>query len=118
MYSLFCSSAEEQFHWQSQGKVQLLFFIEVYLNYSVVLITAIHQGYMTQLYIDMYIYILILFHCGLSQVIEYSSLCYSVGSYCLSILYILVCICKSLTPAPALSHLRSPWQPPVYFLCP
>lgn len=23
VYSLFCSSAEEQFHWQSQGKVQL-----------------------------------------------------------------------------------------------
>ena len=39
-----------------------------------------------------YIYILshILFHYDLSQDIEYSSLCYTVGPYCLSILYILV----------------------------
>ena len=97
-----------------------LFFIEVYLNYSVVLTIAIHQRYVTQLYIDIYIYILIhiLFHFGLSQVIEYSSLCYTVGSYCLSILYILVFICKSQMPASTLSHLPSPWQPPVYFLCP
>ena len=36
-----------------------------------------------------YIYILFhtLFHCGLSQDIEYSSLCYAVGPCCLSILY-------------------------------
>ena len=30
---------------------------------------------------------------GLSQDIEYSSLCYTVGPCCLSILYIPVCIC-------------------------
>ena len=38
---------------------------------------------------------LILLHYGLSQDIEYSSLCYTVGPYCLSILHIniIVCIC-------------------------
>ena len=35
----------------------------------------------------------ILFHCGLSQDIEYSSLCYTIGPCCLSILHIVVCIC-------------------------
>ena len=34
----------------------------------------------------------ILFHFGLSQDIEYSSLCYTVGPCCLSILYVIVCI--------------------------
>ena len=35
----------------------------------------------------------ILFHYGLSQVTEYSSLCYTVGPCRLSTLYIIVCIC-------------------------
>ena len=41
-----------------------------------------------------YIYILFhsLFHYGLSQDTEYSSLCYTVGPCCSSILYIIVCI--------------------------
>ena len=34
----------------------------------------------------------ILFHYGLSQEIGYSSLCYTVGPYCLSILNVIVCI--------------------------
>ena len=34
-----------------------------------------------------------LFHYGLLQDTEYSSLCYTVGPCCLSILYIIVCIC-------------------------
>ena len=43
-------------------------------------------------YIYIYIYILfhILFHYGLLQDIEYSSLCYTVGPCCLSILYIVI----------------------------
>ena len=47
---------------------------------------------MTQLYIYIYIYILfhILLHSGLSQDIEYSSLCSTVGPCCLSILHIIV----------------------------
>ena len=35
----------------------------------------------------------ILFHYVLLQDIEYSSLCYTVGPFYLSILYIVVCIC-------------------------
>ena len=34
--------------------------------------------------------------------IKYSSLCYTVGPCCLSILYKIVCICKSQTPNPSL----------------
>ena len=40
-----------------------------------------------------YILFHILFHYGLSQDMEYSSLCYTVGPCCLSILYIPVFIC-------------------------
>ena len=36
---------------------------------------------------------LFLFHYGLSQNIEYSFRCYAVGSCCLSILHVIVCIC-------------------------
>ena len=43
---------------------------------------------------DIYIFFFhILFHYGLLQAIEYSSLCYTVGPCCLSVLYIVVCIC-------------------------
>ena len=46
---------------------------------------------------DIYIYIYILFqtlfHYRLLQDIEYSSPCYTVGPCCLSVLYIVVCIC-------------------------
>ena len=40
----------------------------------------------------------ILFHYGLSQDFEYSSLFYAVEPYCLSILYIPVCICEPQIP--------------------
>ena len=40
-----------------------------------------------------YMYIFFLFHHSLLQDIEYSSLCYTVGSCCLSILYLVTCIC-------------------------
>ena len=44
---------------------------------------------------NIYIYTLfhILFHYGLSQDIEYSSLCHTVGPWFLSILYVFICIC-------------------------
>ena len=38
-------------------------------------------------------FLYISFHDGLSQDIEYSSLCHTVGPCCLSILYVIVCIC-------------------------
>ena len=51
---------------------------------------------------DSYIYIHILFHIlfhySLSQDIEYSSLCSTVGPCCWSSLYILVCICSPSLP--------------------
>ena len=45
--------------------------------------------------IHTYLYILfhVLFYYGLLQNIEYSSLCYTVEPYCLSLLYIIVYIC-------------------------
>ena len=43
-------------------------------------------------YTRIYILFYMLFHCGLSQDIEYSSLCYTVGPCCLSLLYIVVCL--------------------------
>ena len=42
-------------------------------------------------YIHTHILFYILFHYGLSQDIDYSSLCYTVGPCCLSILYIIAC---------------------------
>ena len=65
----------------------------------------------------MYILFHILFHGGLSQGIEYSSLCSTVGPYCLSVLYIVAGICSPQTPNPSLFTL-TPWQPPVCCLWP
>ena len=56
-----------------------------------------------------------LFHCGLLQNIEYSSLCYTVGC-CLSILYKMVCTYRPQTPSPSLS-LSPPRQPQICSLC-
>ena len=56
-----------------------------------------------------YILFQIFFHYRLLQDIEYSSLCYRVGPFCVSVLYIEVCIChfqtsnSSLFPRPQLS---------------
>lgn len=64
------------------------------------------------------------FHYRLLQDIEYSSLCYTVGPCCVSILYMVVCICHfqtsnlSLLPHPQLSPLviLSLFSVPVSFL--
>ena len=45
------------------------------------------------IHISTYFLFQILFHYRLSQDIEYSSLCYTGGPCCLSILYLVVCIC-------------------------
>ena len=68
-----------------------IYFIEVYLLYN---ISANFCG-TTKTFSFTYAYIClhILFHWGLSQNIEYNSLCSTVGPCCLSILYIIVCIC-------------------------
>ena len=68
--------------------VCLLFFIEVQLIYSVVLISAVQQS---DSVIHIYTFFFnILFHYGLSQEIGYSSLCYTVAPCCLSILNVIV----------------------------
>ena len=59
----------------------------------------------------------ILFHYVLSQEIGYSSLCYTVGPCCLSILNVIVCIYQPQTPSPSLSLPPPPWQPQVCSLC-
>ena len=48
----------------------------------------------TQFYTYIYVLFNILFHSGLSQDIKYTSLCYTVGPCWLSILCIVVCICR------------------------
>ena len=50
-----------------------------------------------------YTYAYIIFHYGLSQDIEDSSLCYTVRP-CLFIRYIIVCICSSKAPNPSLPY--------------
>ena len=66
--------------------------------YNVVLIsTAQHSDSFIHTYLLLYMCIHIIFHIhfhyGVSQNIEYGSLCYTVGLCCLSVLYIIVCIC-------------------------
>ena len=53
----------------------------------------------------------ILFHYGLSQEIGYSSLCSTVGPWCLSILNVILCIYQPQTHRPTLSLPAPAWQP-------
>ena len=72
----------------------ILFYLKKNFNWNIVDLQCCVNFYCTAKWFS-YTYILlhILFHYGLSQDIEYSSLCYTVGPCCLSILYIIVCIC-------------------------
>ena len=59
----------------------------------------------------MHAFFFIFFHYDLSQGIDYSSLCYTLGSCCLSVLHIIyVCFCSSQSSNPLLPS-PSPWQP-------
>ena len=61
------------------------------------------------IYMYIHIHFQILFHYGLSQDIEYSSLCYTVGPCCLSLLYKVVCICQmSFSISSSLNGASSP----------
>ena len=73
------------------------FPIAVQLIYSVVLVSGVQQ---TESVIHIHISTLfqILFPYRSLQSTELSSLCYTVGSYQLSILYKVVCICQSQSP--------------------
>ena len=77
--------------WQSLETISC-FSVEVYLIYNVALISAAQQSHSV---ICIYTFLFyILFHYGLSQEIGYvnSSLWYTVGLGCLSILNLVVCI--------------------------
>ena len=75
-------------------------FFSAQLSYSPTL-TSIH----------VYILFHIISHYGLSHDIDYNSLCNTVETCCLSIIYVVVCIHQSQTPSPSLHHLLPPWQP-------
>ena len=70
------------------------------LNYNVVFITATQEN---DSVIHTYIFFHTLFHYGLSQDIEYSSLCCTLGPYCLSILWLNMLI-DILTVNPCLTE--------------
>ena len=79
---------------QRHSAGELIYIFKILLKYSwftmLCLIAAVRPS---DSVIHIYILFHILFHYGLSQDIEYSSLCYTVGPCCLSIPYIIVCIC-------------------------
>ena len=77
----------------------LSFFLHLCFNWSLVDLQCVNFCCTTKWFSYIHIYILfyILFHSGLFQDIECSSLCYTVGP-CLSILYVIVCIYQPQTP--------------------
>ena len=85
-----------------------LFIYVLFFHWHMVdLHCCVHFCCTTKWFSYTYIHILfsILFHCGLSQDIEYSFLCYTVGPCCLSILHTLwillplgVCLCAPQAP--------------------
>ena len=68
-------------------------YMKVQVIYNVVLVPSRWQSNSAILYSRIYIIFQILFHCILFPHIECGSLCYVVGPCCLSMLYIVVCIC-------------------------
>ena len=98
-----------------------LFILIYFLSWSIVdLQCCVNFCCITRWLSYTHIYILfhILFHYGLSQDIEYSSLCYTVGPCCLSIPYVIVCIYQPQTPRPSLSLLAFSLATTVCSLCP
>ena len=66
-------------------------------------------------YIHIYVFINILFHCGLPRDSEYTSLCSTLGPCCLSILNVIAYIYQLHTFSPSV-FLLLPWQPQVWSL--
>ena len=85
-----------------------LIFIRVKLIYNVMLVSAVHQS---ESVIRIHIFTLfqILFPYRSLHSNQQSSLCYTVGSYWLPILYIVVCICQSQSPNLSLLPSLPPW---------
>ena len=71
--------------------VFLPFFLLKYIQFTMFCESLLYSK-VTQLYTYRHSFFYILFHYGLSQDIEYSSLYYTIGPYCLTILYIIVYI--------------------------
>ena len=86
-----------------------------YLNALVVFLTFFNLNKMTQLYTYIHFFFLYSFPL-LSQDIEYSSLCYTLG-HCSFILNIIACMNQPQTPSPSLPSANT-WQPQVCSLCP
>jgi len=84
-------------------KCHLIFKKSILLKYSwfTMLCQFLLYSKVMQLYIYIYILFHILFHYGLPQDIEESSLVCAIGPCCLSILYVIVCICSlPVLPSP------------------
>ena len=75
----------------------LINFIGVQLIYNVVLVSVVQQSE-SVMHTHISTLFQILFPCRSLQSIEQSFLCYTVGSYELSILYIVVYVCQSQSP--------------------
>ena len=80
-----------------------IFLIEIYLIYSVVLVSSVEQSD-SIIHIHIFILFQILFPYKLLQNTEYHSLCYTVDPCWLSILHITVFICWSQTPNLSFPH--------------
>ena len=75
------------------------FFIKIQLVYSVPSIYAVQEWPShSYTYIYMHTFFHTIFHHVLTQEIGYSSLCYTVGPHCLSILNVSICIYQPQTP--------------------
>ena len=74
-----------------------LIFIGIQLIYNVVLVSGVQQSE-SIIHIPISTHFQILFPYRALQSTEQSSLCYTVGSYYLSILHTVVCICQSQSP--------------------
>ena len=72
------------------SKKQFLKIILFKYSWFTMLFSAVWQS---DLVIHVYVHFHVLFHFCLPQGIEHSSLCYAGGPCCLSILYMIVCIC-------------------------
>ena len=82
-----------------------IFEMAVSLIYKVLLISAVEQSDSVA-HIYAFLFKNLLFHYDLSQDIEYSSLCYTIGLDCLSIPYVKAYICYAPPPTPFT------WPPP------
>ena len=66
------------------------FFFLIIVHWFKMLFSAVQQS---DSVMHVFFFFNFLFHYGLSQDIECSSLCHTVRPYCLSILYIIICTC-------------------------